>query len=334
LNWLSGLKFLFFVVVGLLYLGCLLGIVVKGPIVLTPTRQKIHADVSAAQLRATVDALCSRFAPRDYLHTENLNRAAEWIAEQFRSAGLAVEMQEYELAEGRYRNVIAFRRGSDPDAPARVLGAHYDAYGGFPGANDNASGVAVLLELVRTLPDRPGREDQYYVAFSTEEPPFFGTEEMGSAAFARELLRRNVEVDLMVALDLVGHFSDEPGSQHFPLPGLGLIYPSRGNFIAVVGDLGSGGQIKLVKQQLLVSRALPVRSFRAPAAIPGVQWSDHFSFRRLGLPGVLITDTAFLRYAHYHTAEDTPEKLDYVRMSQLVLALHGLFAGPAQLDAD
>jgi hypothetical protein len=330
LNWLSGLRLLFLVILGLLFLGCLLGIVVKGPIVLAPARQKIDADVSASRLRAAVDALCSRFAPRDYLHTENLNRAAEWIAEQFRLAGLSVEIQEYEHAEGRYRNVIGLRRGSNADAPARVLGAHYDAYGEFPGANDNASGVAVLLELVRTLPDRPGKEDQYYVAFSTEEPPFFGTDEMGSAVFARELLRRNVKIDLMVALDLVGYFSDEPGSQHFPLPGLGLIYPKRGNFIAVVGDLGSSSQIQFVKQRLLASRALPVTAFRAPSAIPGVHWSDHISFRKLGLAGVLVTDTAFMRYPHYHTAEDTPDKLDYFRMSRLTLALHGLFAEPAQ----
>ena len=327
MTWLSWLRILFFVILGLLFLVSLLGIVVKGPIGVGSVRQKVDVEVSPQRLRDAVDALCFRFTPRDYLHTENLNRAAEWIAEKLRESGLRVEIQQYELAQGRYRNVVAFRAGADPEAPARVLGAHYDAYGEFPGANDNASGVAVLLELVRTLPDRPARGDQYFVAFSTEEPPFFGSADMGSAAFARDLQRRGVEIDLMVALDLVGYYSDEPGSQRFPLPGLGLLYGNTANFIAVVGDLRSGTEIKLVKQRLSVSNELPVQSFRAPAAVPGINWSDNFSFRNLGLPGVLVTDTAFMRYPHYHTERDTPEKLDYDRMANLVVALHGLFAG-------
>jgi hypothetical protein len=133
----------------------------------------------------------------------------------------------------------------------------------------------------------------------------------------------------MVALDLVGYFSDEPGSQRFPLPGLRWLYPNRGNFVAVIGDLGAGPWIRRVKREMRSTRSIDVHSFRAPAALAGVDWSDHYSFRKLGLPGVLVTDTAFMRYPHYHTALDTPDQLDYARMAQLVVALHALF-----LDAD
>jgi hypothetical protein len=185
-----------------------------------------------------------------------------------------------------------------------------------------------LLEVVRTLSNAQTRGDRYFVAFSTEEPPFFRTDGMGSYVFARSVVERGLPVDLMVALDCVGHFSDAPDSQRFPLPGLGLIYPRRGNFAAVVGDLLSGDEILRVKTGMRKTRSIDVHSFRAPTVVPGVDWSDHLSFRRLGLPGVLVTDTAFMRNPHYHTADDTAEKLAYDRMTQLVRALHGVFSGP------
>jgi Zn-dependent M28 family amino/carboxypeptidase len=133
----------------------------------------------------------------------------------------------------------------------------------------------------------------------------------------------------MISLEMVGRYSDEPGSQQFPLPGLGLLYPDRGHFIAVIGDLGSGAPIRRVKRALLASGELPVHSFRAPSAIAGVSWSDHYSFRRLGMPAVMVTDTAFMRNEDYHTQDDTPDKLDYERMAALVRALHGLLEGDA-----
>jgi hypothetical protein len=325
LAWPGLLRVLFVACVSLVFLFCLLGILVSGPVVVRPGRMELDLDVSPERLRSSVSTLCRDFTPRDYRHVENLDRAAGWIEERFREAGLTVEIQQYELREGRYRNVIGLRRGSDPDAGAKVIGAHYDAYREFPGANDNASGVAVLLELVRTLPEPAPRGDQYFVAFSTEEPPFFGSPEMGSHFFAKRLQQRGVRLDLMIALDLVGYYSDDPGSQGFPVPGMRLLYPNAGNFVAVVGDLRAGRWLRRVKREMRSTRTLEVYSFRAPAALAGVDWSDHYSFRKLGLPGVLVTDTAFLRYPHYHTAQDTPEMLDYERMAQLVVALHAVF---------
>ncbi len=233
-------------------------------------------------------------------------------------------MQDYEVEGQHYRNVIGRRAGSDPSAPAIVIGAHYDTVEETPGANDNASGVAVLLELARTLPDVQTRRTHYLVAFSTEEPPHFATEGMGSHVFARQLVEQGTDLLLMVSLDMVGYFTDEPGSQHFPSPLFRLMYPRRGNFIAIIGDARSGEAIDRAKRGMMAAGRLPVHSFRAPRSTRLVQLSDHWSFRSHDLPAVQITDTAFMRYPHYHRPEDTPDKLDYERMAEVVRSLHGI----------
>jgi hypothetical protein len=322
------LRIAFGVASALVLLVCLIGIMLSGPIVVPRAPVDWEVEVSADRLREAVQTLCTEFTPRDYRNRQNLDRAAEWIARQFRAAGLDVELQDYETTHGRYRNVVAHQPGTRAGTGAVIVGAHYDAFGELPGADDNASGVAVLLELVRTLPQRGVRAPRYFVAFSTEEPPAFGTDDMGSHHFARRLKEREVEIELMISLDLVGYYSDAPGSQDFPFPGLGLLYPRRGNFAAVIGDLGSGGSLLQVKRKMLSTRTIPVHSFRAPAWLAPVHLSDHLSFRRLGLPGVQITDTAFMRNANYHTAGDTPDTLDYERMALLVQALHGVLWDP------
>jgi len=314
----------FFVTVGLVFIGSLLGILLTGPVVVRVPRVDLGVDPSSERLRESVEKLCSEFTPRSHRDVRSLDRAADWIAGRFRDSGLDVEFQEYGIEAAVYRNVIARRAGSDPSAGAIVIGAHYDAYGDMPGADDNASGVAVLLELARTLPDGPTKRTHYLVAFSTEEPPHFGTDDMGSYVFARGLQDSGVDVVLMVALDLVGFYSDEPGSQRFPSAVFRLLYPHRGNFIAVVGDLKAGPGIERAKRGMLAGGRLPVHSLRAPRSTGLVHLSDDFSFRRLGLAGVVVTDTAFLRNPHYHEPEDTPEKLDYERMAELVKSLHGI----------
>ncbi len=314
----------FYVTVGLVFVGSLLGIVLTGPVVVRVPRLDMGVHPSSGRLRGSVEKLCSDFTPRSYRDVRNLDRAADWIADRLRDSGLEVELQEYRIETAMYRNVIARRAGSDPSAGAIVIGAHYDAYGDMPGADDNASGVAVLLELARTLPDVQHRRTHYLVAFSTEEPPYFGTDDMGSYVFARQLRRRGVDVALMVALVLVGFYSDEPGSQRFPSAAFRLLYPGRGNFIAVIGDLKAGPGIERAKRGMRAGGKLPVHSLRAPMSTGFVHLSDHWSFRRLGFSGVLVTDTAFMRYPHYHQPEDTPEKLDYERMAELVKSLHGI----------
>ena len=324
MNWRRVLKVLAATLLVVSFAGALLGIFVTGPIVVPQQRLKLDMEPSSTRLRDTVVRLCEDFGTRDYRDPETLIKAAKWIGSEFEAAGLQVAFQDYELNEGLFRNVVGFRPGETPDAPTIVIGAHYDAYGGFPGADDNASGVAVLLELARTLPGNSPRFGQYFVAFSTEEPPFFGTDDMGSFRFASKLVDEGVDVSLMIALDMVGFFSDEPGSQSMPLSILRLLYPGEGNFLAVTGNLKSGESIRRVKQGIKAVRELPVYSFRAPDGFAGIDWSDHQSFWKLGLPAVLVTDTSFHRNPYYHERGDTPDTLDYDTMAKVVLSLHGV----------
>ena len=324
MNWRRSLKIAIGTLILVSFAGALLGILVTGPVVVLQPRLEFNIEPSADRMRTAVTRLCNDFGTRDYRHPETLMVAAEWIGSELEAAGLQVSFQDYELREGVFRNVVGFRPGAAEDAPAIVIGAHYDAYGGFPGADDNASGVAVLLELARTLPDSAPRFGQYFVAFSTEEPPFFGTDDMGSFRFAGKLVDEGVDVSLMIALDMVGYFSDQPGSQSMPLSILKLLYPSKGNFLAVTANLKNGVSIRRVKQGIKAVRELPVHSFRAPGGFAGVDLSDHLSFWKLGFPAVLVTDTSFHRNPNYHQAGDTPDTLDYDTMVKVVLSLHGV----------
>jgi Zn-dependent M28 family amino/carboxypeptidase len=254
----------------------------------------------AARLRAHVEALAERERNGD------LEPAARYIEQQlakttaqtFRSGGRTV------------RNIEA-------GAGSVVVGAHYDSVPGCPGADDNASGVAVLIELARTaLPAR-------FVAFANEEMPYFETEEMGSQVWAREARRRGERISAMLSLEMLGYYRDAPGTQHYPPP-LGWLYSDRADFIGFVGDLGAR---RLVRRAIAAFRRhaeFPSEGVAAPAFIPGVTWSDHWSFRSQGYAAIMITDTAFNRYPHYHRPSDTPEKLDYLRMARVTLGLAAL----------
>jgi hypothetical protein len=206
--------------------------------------------------------------------------------------------------------------------PYVVVGAHYDTAGPLPGADDNASGVAGLLELARALGAAPpeGRVD--LVAYTLEEPPFFMTPRMGSAVHAASLRREGIEVRAMISLEMIGYFTDAPNSQTFPLGILRFFYPRTGNFIAVVGKLGQGSTLRRIKQAMRAASDLPVESINAPTWIPGVDFSDHRSYWMAGYPAAMITDTAFYRNDRYHTVQDTPESLDYSRMAKVVEGVH------------
>lgn len=316
-------RFLVVFCLALVLLVCLIGILLSGPIVPRTEQLVLPVDPSSAQLRADVEQLC-RWSPRSHDRPEQLEATADLIATRFADAGLEVEVQGYDTTRGRFHNVIGLQKAARPTAGSFVIGAHYDTVETTPGADDNASGVAVLLELVRTLPQPAVQRDRYFVAFGTEEPPFFGTDEMGSYVFARSLGNREVDVDLMISLDMVGYYSDAPGSQSFPIKGLSWLYGDRGDFAAIIGNLGSGPTIRSVKAGMRATRSLPVQSFRGSPRFAPVDLSDHLSFWRLDMPAVQITDTAFMRFPYYHQAEDTPERLDYERMARLVTAIHGV----------
>lgn len=274
-----------------------------------------------ARLEASVRMLAETIQPRDYSHPENLDRAAAWIRASLDSAGGATFEQPYTVEGREYRNVIA-RFG--PEAGPRVIvGAHYDTAGELPGADDNASGVAGLLELARLIgaeKDLPMRVD--LVAFTLEEPPYFRTGAMGSAVHAASLAKEGVAVKAMIGLEMIGWFSDEKGSQGFPTACLKPFYPSTGNFIAVIGKVGQGSLVRKVKRGMKAGGALPVRSMTGVTLVPGVDFSDHRCYWDQGFRAVMITDTAFYRNHAYHTAADVPEALDYRRMAGVVDGVH------------
>ena len=308
----------------LISLGVLLILLAGAAVYLTqpvfPSRVNApQPSVDPVRLRAHVETLAG-MAPRDWEHVENLDRAAEYIRGEFAKSGGRVSDQTFGTRERSYRNIVV-RFG--PESGERVVvGAHYDAFSQFPGADDNASGVAALIELAFLLGRQPPATTVELVAFTLEEPPFFRSNEMGSAIHALELDAQHVSLRAMVCLEMVGYFSDDPDSQHYPAPGMGLLYPKRGNFIAVVGNTANVGLTRRVKTAMLEAGDLPIYSINAPALLAGIDFSDHLNYWEHGFPAVMVSDTAFYRNPGYHRALDTPEKLDYVRLSKVVQQVH------------
>jgi Zn-dependent M28 family amino/carboxypeptidase len=281
--------------------------------------------VDPARLETHVRALAETFAPRDESHPQNLDRAAAYIRRELQEAGGRVEEQPFEVGGTTYRNVIA-RFG--PETRERiVVGAHYDAAGPYPGADDNASGVAGLIELARLLKRNTPRTQVELVAYTLEEPPHFASSTMGSAFHAAALKRQGIPLRAMIALEMIGYFTDAPDSQRFPLSGMKSLYPSRGNFITVAGKLGQGSLVRQVKKAMRSASPLGVEAISAPPSLPGVSLSDHRNYWEAGYPAVMITDTAFYRNDNYHTESDTPDTLDYKRMAMVVQGLHAAVMG-------
>lgn len=276
-------------------------------------------EVMPLRLREDVATLATRFHPRDWRHTGNLDRCADFVAQRFGAAGAVVEYQGYAVQGREYRNVIG--RFGAGGGPRIVVGAHYDTYGEMPGADDNASGVAVLLALAELVGAHAPDLAVDLVAYTLEEPPFFDTPHMGSAVHAASLAAGQSACLGVIVLEMVGFFSDEPGSQGYPSPLLRLMYPGRGDFIAVVSRWDQGGWIRTVKAAMQGTTALPVHSLRSPSFVPGIDLSDHMSYWPHGIPSLMVTDTAFYRNPFYHTPDDTPEKLDYRRMAQVAVAV-------------
>ncbi len=276
--------------------------------------------MSPDSLRAHVTAIATRFHSRNYEHPQVLSDAALYVEHQFAQMGLQAERQTYTLAHVApsqpFHNLVV-RLGPDT-SEVMVIGAHYDVAGDHPGADDNASGVAGLLELARLLKDLPLTQRLELVVYTNEEPPFFRSADMGSAVHAKALQAAGKKVSLMLALECIGYFSDAPGSQTFPLPGLGWLYPHAGHFIALVGYFKDSEITRQIKQSMATATPLAVHSINAPEFVHGIDFSDHLNYAAYGAPALMVTDTAFFRNFNYHTEGDTPERLDYARMAMVV----------------
>lgn len=276
----------------------------------------------AARLREDVSAIASK--PHHRWAPAELEAAATHIEARLRAAGHSVQREEFKAAGAVVRNLFAEVRGAQGPGEIIIVGAHYDAVAGAPGANDNGSGVAAVLELARVArewrPDRTWR----FALFVNEEPPFYRTAEMGSHVHVEGIRARGERIVAMFSIETIGFYSEAPGSQHYPFP-FSAFYPDRGDFLAFVGNLASRRLVHRTVATFRSAAQFPSEGVAAPGWIAGVDWSDQWAFWRAGVPAVMITDTALFRYPHYHTPRDTPDKVDYERLARVVRELERTF---------
>lgn len=279
---------------------------------------------SVDRLRAHVHRLAGEIGERNVFRPGTLDAAAAYITGRWEAQGYDVRPVAYEVDGVECASLEATLPGTGTGV--FVLGAHYDSVHGSPGANDNGSGVAALLEISRLLAgDRPATTLRF-VAFVNEEPPFFWRRKMGSMVYARRARKAGDRITGMISLETIGYYSSEPGSQRYP-PLLRLFYPDRGDFLGFVSNLRSR---RLLRRAVTAFQAVsdwPVQSVAMFEFVPGIAWSDHLAFWRQGWPALMITDTAPYRYPWYHTAGDTPDKVDYEALATVTEGLVGMVRG-------
>lgn len=274
----------------------------------------------AKRLADHVRTLAQDIGPRNIWTVSSMATTVDYLKAELSSMGYEVQEQEVPSDREVVYNLEVEIPGRDLAAEIVVVGAHYDTVFNCPGANDNGTGVAALLELARLLADSRPRRTIRLVAFANEEPPFFLNKSMGSRVYAMAARARQEDVTAMLALETMGFYSDEPGSQHYPFP-LGSFYPDQANFIAFVGNISSRPLVRRAINAFRQHGHFPSEGLAAPFFVTGVGWSDHWSFWKEGYPAIMVTDTAFYRYDAYHTPQDTPEKLDYERLARVVSGL-------------
>jgi len=264
-----------------------------------------------------VDELAGRIGERNVTRPKALEDAARHLEKTFEGFGLQARRQGFRVGSVECSNIeVEIAGGSE----IVVVGAHYDSVIGAPGANDNASGVAALLALSRAFAKSRPKRTLRFVAFVNEEPPHFQTDDMGSLRYARRSRERGEQIVAMLSLETMGCYSDLEGSQSYPPP-IGLFYPSTGNFIRFVSNPGSRRLLHDVVGNFRSHTEFPSEGAALPSILPGIGWSDHWSFWQAGYPAVMVTDTAPFRYPHYHTASDTPDKVDYPKLARVVAGI-------------
>jgi hypothetical protein len=268
------------------------------------------------RLRAHVRAIAS--TPHNTAFPEALEQSARYLEAQLAGAGYEVRRQSFPAGPGLVRNLEVVVEPRAPAAETLVIGAHYDSCGTAPGANDNATGAAALVELARRLAPLRHRAAIRIrlVLFVNEEPPFFKTAQMGSLVYARSLKPKREHILGMLSLETLGFYSDHPNSQHYPPP-LGLLYPTTGNFVAFVGTTSSRAWVRRTTGAFRAAAPFPSVGGTAPGVVQGIDWSDHWSFAQIGVPALMVTDTAPFRYPFYHSPDDTPDKVDYPRLARV-----------------
>jgi hypothetical protein len=272
------------------------------------------------RLQRHVETLAQTIGERNVWNTGSLTASASYIHDTLEDLGYRVHIQSFDSRGQTVQNLEIELPGAAAPDDIVVVGAHYDTVEGGPGANDNASGVAALLEIARLLDGKSPARTLRLVAFVNEEQPFSNSEEMGSRVYAERSRQLGEQIRAMLSLETIGHYSDQADSQHYPFP-FSYFYPDTGNFVGFVGNLSSWRLVRQAVGAFRASTAFPSEGVAAPGWIRGVAWSDHASFWQAGYPAIMITDTAFFRYRHYHEATDTPDKLDYTSLARVTRGL-------------
>lgn len=280
-----------------------------------------QADISdTLKIREHLEFLTKADQFRNFRNVERLDSVAAYIYREFDQYADTTFYQEYEVNGSIYRNVVCSFGAYHDDRV--VVGAHYDVCGDQEGADDNATGVAGLLELARLLEGDTLMERIDLVAYSLEEPPFFRTEQMGSYIHAKSLVDDGIDVIGMVCLEMIGYFDDDKGSQEYPVGGMKSVYGTKGDYIALVSQMGPGRFVQQFNKDFKNTNRIRTKEIAAPKSMTGIDFSDHLNYWKFGFSALMITDTAFFRNKHYHEKSDTMEKLDLARMADVIDAVY------------
>lgn len=270
------------------------------------------------KLHRHVKQLTVEIGSRSIREYDKIQETKEYIVDCLKAFGHVPSFQTFTYSKKKYSNIIVTIKGIKSSGETVIIGAHYDTASGTPGADDNASGVAVLLEIARALKDFSPDRTLKLIFFVIEEPPIFKSEQMGSYIYAKEAKGRNENITSMICLEMLGYYTNEKDGQTYPFPMMSRIYPSTPNFVAIVGNLHSRDLVGKVKNSLKATSRVPVETVTSFSFLSGVDFSDHRSFWKMGYPAVMITDTAFYRNPNYHTESDTIDTLDFDKMSDVL----------------
>ena len=288
----------------------------------------IDSEQTEQQLRDHLRALTVAIGERSVYLPDNLKKTADYIKKFYQDIGVGVQGHTYSYMDFLAENIVAEISSGGRAQRRFLVGAHYDSVAGTVGADDNASAIAVQLEVARYLnklivEEKPDLSVKF-VSFAMEEPPVYGTRHMGSRVYAKMARRQKEKIDGMICLEMVGYSCHEPGCQGYPFPLMFMNYPKQGNFIGIVNNFKSRQLARQMTAQFQNNQQLPVVRLTVPLngwILPAVRLSDHASFWDQGFKAVMVTDSAFFRNPHYHTAADTMDKLDYEFMAELVESL-------------
>lgn len=285
----------------------------KAPTALNKSQQILDANV-----KSHINKLAHSIGERNMVFYSQLLESATYIDQQFRQYGYQVKSEAFDVMGKPVRNLSAELVGKVHPAEIIVVGAHYDSALGSPGANDNGSGIAGMLEIARILAAEELDRTIRFIAFVNEEPPYTYTLDMGSNRAAHKSKTQNENIVAMFSLETIGYYSDRSNTQNYPNL-LSLVYPNTGNFIAFVSNLESRALLRQTIRSFRRHAEIASEGLAAPSLIAEIELSDHWSYWNQGYPALMITDTAMFRYPYYHSNQDTPDKIDYVRLSKVIL---------------